>query len=82
MLDGGMTEREAAWTVWAVSYFTLGLTQEEQAVPVSGGDRVAQSVSGTSHPSLHRVLAHLDAGSFDERFEFGVRALIGRGARA
>lgn len=32
-LEAGADERQAAWTTWTVNYFTLGLTQEEQAAP-------------------------------------------------
>ncbi|MEU4659886.1 TetR/AcrR family transcriptional regulator C-terminal domain-containing protein [Streptomyces sp. NPDC023723] len=76
-LDGGRSEREAAWTVWTLLYFTLGLTQEEQAAQrQSPGDRLADAVSPTTHPALHRVLGHLTGGSFDERFEFGLTSVL------
>ncbi|NLU76662.1 TetR family transcriptional regulator [Streptomyces sp. HNM0575] len=79
-LDSGRSEREAAWTVWTVLYFTLGLTQEEQAAQrQSLGDRLAESLSPTAHPGLHRTLGYLAGGSFDERFEFGLAAILGRG---
>ncbi|MER5772123.1 TetR/AcrR family transcriptional regulator C-terminal domain-containing protein [Streptomyces sp. NPDC001985] len=77
LLDGGLSERDAAWTTWTIVYFTLGLTQEEQAAarePLDG--RLAREVSGTAHPALHRVLGHLDAESFGERFEFGLSAIL------
>ncbi|MES4908571.1 MULTISPECIES: TetR/AcrR family transcriptional regulator C-terminal domain-containing protein [unclassified Streptomyces] len=79
LLEGGLNEREAAWTTWMISYFTLGLTQEQQAAerrPLDG--RLANVVSGTAHPALHRVLDHLSPGSFDERFEFGLAAILAR----
>ncbi|WP_430382065.1 TetR/AcrR family transcriptional regulator C-terminal domain-containing protein [Streptomyces sp. P10-4] len=78
LLDGGRTEREAAWTTWTLVYLTLGLTQEEQAAagrPLA--DRLAQAVSATTHPALHRTLGHLAAESFAERFEFGLDAVLG-----
>ncbi|MGK5552021.1 TetR/AcrR family transcriptional regulator C-terminal domain-containing protein [Actinomadura kijaniata] len=78
LLDGGLDDREAAWTAWALTYFTLGLTQEEQAAPATPEGRLARAVSSTGHPALHRVLAHLDADSFDERFEHGLSALLSR----
>ncbi|MGI3199377.1 TetR/AcrR family transcriptional regulator C-terminal domain-containing protein [Streptomyces sp. GLT-R25] len=56
LLKCGPGDREAAWTAWAVIYFTLGLTQEEQAVgqrPL--GDILAGAISETAYPSLHRV---------------------------
>jgi TetR/AcrR family tetracycline transcriptional repressor len=80
LLDGGMAEREAAWTMWALVYFTLGLAQEEQSAaarPRDGG--LDRAVSADTHPALHRTLAHLGAESFDARFEFGLDAILTRG---
>jgi TetR/AcrR family transcriptional regulator, tetracycline repressor protein len=77
LLEAGAAGRQAAWTTWSIVYLTLGLVQEEQAVPgwaLEG--RLAGAVSEASHPSLHRVLGHLDANSFDERFEFALHALL------
>ncbi|WP_344577790.1 TetR/AcrR family transcriptional regulator C-terminal domain-containing protein [Nonomuraea roseoviolacea] len=79
LLAGGLEERAAAWTTWSIVYFTLGLTQEEQATarhPLDG--RLAGAVSETLHPALHRVLGHLDADSFGGRFEFGLSAILAR----
>ncbi|MFE2042549.1 TetR/AcrR family transcriptional regulator C-terminal domain-containing protein [Streptomyces sp. NPDC059477] len=77
VLGCDLGDREVAWTAWSVIYFTLGLTQEEQAVdhrPL--GDLLASAISATTHPSLHRVAGHLAPASFDERFEFGVSAIL------
>ena len=77
LLACGLGDREAAWTSWAVVYFALGLTQEEQAVdhrPL--GDILARAISETTHPALHRVAGHLAPASFEERYEFGVAALL------
>lgn len=77
LLKCGPGDREAAWTTWAVIYFTLGLTQEEQAVgqrPL--GDILAGAISEAAYPSLHRVAGHLAPTSFDERFESGVAAIL------
>ncbi|MEU7050201.1 TetR/AcrR family transcriptional regulator C-terminal domain-containing protein [Streptomyces eurythermus] len=80
LLDGGMTEREAAWTMWALVYFTLGLAQEEQSAAVRPRDgSLARAVSADTHPALYRTLAHLGAESFDARFEFGLDAILARG---
>ncbi|MFD3482582.1 TetR/AcrR family transcriptional regulator C-terminal domain-containing protein [Streptomyces sp. NPDC058665] len=80
LLDGGLDERETAWTTWTITYFVLGLTQEEQAAAdQSPNGRLANAVSETAHPALHRVLGHLDAESFDERFEFGLSAILAGG---
>ncbi|MFD4600515.1 TetR/AcrR family transcriptional regulator C-terminal domain-containing protein [Streptomyces sp. NPDC058464] len=77
LIECGLEDREVAWTAWALIYFTLGLAQEQQAAgdrPL--GEALANAVSGTTHPSLHRVAAHLAPGSFDGRFEFGVVAIL------
>ncbi|MEV5978381.1 TetR/AcrR family transcriptional regulator C-terminal domain-containing protein [Streptomyces sp. NPDC052114] len=79
LLDGGLGEREAAWTTWTITYLALGLTQEEQATARQSLEgRLAGAVSGTAHPALHRTLAHLGAESFGERFEFGLSAILPR----
>ncbi|WP_198654217.1 TetR/AcrR family transcriptional regulator C-terminal domain-containing protein [Nocardia aurea] len=75
LLESGMDGREAAWNAWTIIYFTLGLTQEEQAPPHDLDGRLARAVTPASHPALHRVLEHL-GGSFDERFEFGLSAIL------
>ncbi|GAA3021184.1 TetR/AcrR family transcriptional regulator C-terminal domain-containing protein [Streptomyces fulvorobeus] len=79
LLDGGLDERESAWTTWTIIYLALGLTQEEQAAtrqPPNG--RLVDAVSETAYPALHRALGHLDTESFGERFEFGLSAILAR----
>ncbi|MEV7289382.1 TetR/AcrR family transcriptional regulator C-terminal domain-containing protein [Streptomyces sp. NPDC093252] len=77
LLDSGLDDRAVAWTAWAVIYFALGLTQEEQAVDQRPlGDVLSGAVSATTHPALHRIVGHLAPGSFDDRFEFGVSAIL------
>ncbi|MFG1668327.1 TetR/AcrR family transcriptional regulator C-terminal domain-containing protein [Streptomyces sp. Y7] len=79
LLDDGLDEREAAWTAWTLIYFTLGLTQEEQAAAEQSlGDRLTDAISATTHPALHRALGHLATNSFDERFEFGLNSILAR----
>ncbi len=71
LLDGGLSEREAAWTCWGLIYFVLGLTQEEQSLPGGSDDlRVGERAS------LRRILPFLAEESFEERFEFGVAKLL------
>ncbi|MGW4101592.1 TetR/AcrR family transcriptional regulator C-terminal domain-containing protein [Streptomyces sp. NPDC004976] len=83
LLEGGAEERRAAWTTWSIVYLALGLVQEEQAAQAQGLDgRLTEAISEASHPSLHRVLAHFDAQSFDDRFEYALDALLGAGAPA
>ncbi len=73
-LDGGFTEQEAAWTCWCVAYLTLGLCQEEQALPRAP---VPESESGHLG-ALHRTWPFVQDGSFDERFDYGIAKLIAR----
>lgn len=72
LLDGGLSNRKAAWTCWSLIYFILGLCQEEQALPV----RSIGDLAVGQRPALQRVLAFLTEESFDERFEYGVAKLL------
>ncbi|RAS70086.1 TetR family transcriptional regulator [Lentzea atacamensis] len=74
LLEGGLSEREAAWTCWSVVYFILGLCQEEQAMP----HRSSDDLTPGQRPALENVLPFLAEESFDERFEFGVAKLLAR----
>jgi AcrR family transcriptional regulator len=74
LLDGGLDAREAAWTCWTITYFTLGLTQEEQAAAPPDDGRLAEA-SG-DFPSLTKVLARLEDASFDERFDYGLSLML------
>jgi TetR/AcrR family tetracycline transcriptional repressor len=78
LLQAGADERQAAWTAWTVTYFTLGLAQEEQAAPDRRDDRLARAVDPGEHPALHRAVAHLRQGSFEDRFAFGLDAILSR----
>ncbi len=72
LLDGGLPEREAAWTCWHLVYFTLGVTQEEQAAP----GRFTRNLEVGDRPALRRVLTYLAGESFDDRFENGVDRIL------
>ncbi|WP_320775460.1 TetR/AcrR family transcriptional regulator C-terminal domain-containing protein [Streptomyces sp. CRN 30] len=78
LLAAGADERQAAWTTWTLTYFVLGLAQEEQAAPGRDDDRLDRAVSAGEHPSLSRVLEYLGPGSFDDRFAFGLEAILSR----
>jgi TetR/AcrR family tetracycline transcriptional repressor len=80
LLDSGKGEREAAWTAWTIIYFTLSLAQEEQASGQALTGRLADVVTAASYPALHRVLDHLDVGSFGERFEFVLSSILSPGS--
>jgi TetR/AcrR family tetracycline transcriptional repressor len=77
LLRAGADEQRAAWTAWTVIYFVLGLTQEEQAAPEEGDERLARAVDLEAHPALRRVLPHLRQ-DFEERFTFGLEAILSR----
>ncbi|TDD61045.1 TetR family transcriptional regulator [Kribbella antibiotica] len=75
ILDGGVPEQEAAWTCWSIVYFTLGLVQEEQALP----DRSTADLEVGDRPALRRVASALASQDFAERLEFGVDRLLPTG---
>ncbi|MFF7234618.1 TetR/AcrR family transcriptional regulator C-terminal domain-containing protein [Streptomyces sioyaensis] len=78
LLGAGADEEQAAWTGWTVIYFLLGLVQEEQAAPDQLDDRLARAVDASTHPALHRVAAHMGRDTFEDRFTFGLEALLAR----
>ncbi|MFI5758597.1 TetR/AcrR family transcriptional regulator C-terminal domain-containing protein [Streptomyces sp. NPDC051569] len=76
LLAAGRGEREAVWVCWSVLYFVLGLTQEEQSFPRADQHRFRTAVTPADHPSLHRVVAHFEEASFDDRFDHGLSLLL------
>ncbi|WP_039936354.1 TetR/AcrR family transcriptional regulator C-terminal domain-containing protein [Streptomyces himastatinicus] len=78
-LDGGHTPAEAGWRTWSLVYFTLGLTQEEQAAGLPGGmDRLLRAVTADRYPALAETVGHF--GDFDDRFRHGIGLIVsGRG---
>ncbi|WP_371525103.1 TetR/AcrR family transcriptional regulator C-terminal domain-containing protein [Streptomyces sp. NBC_01283] len=78
LLEAGADEEQAVWTVWTVIYFLLGLVQEEQAAPDQSDDRLAQAVDAGTYPALQRVAAHMRQDAFEDRFTFGLEAILAR----
>ena len=76
LMDGGATPREAAWTLNALAYFTLGLAQEEQGMPAGDASRLRDAVARGSDPALRETLGHLTDATFDERFEDGLTRIL------
>ncbi|SEG91617.1 TetR/AcrR family transcriptional regulator, tetracycline repressor protein [Nonomuraea solani] len=76
LMDGGATPREAAWTLNALAYFTLGLAQEEQGMPAGDASRLRDAVARGSYPALREALGHLTDATFDERFEDGLTRIL------
>ncbi|MFG2049491.1 TetR/AcrR family transcriptional regulator C-terminal domain-containing protein [Micromonospora sp. NPDC048935] len=72
MLDGGHPDQQAAWACWSLIYFTLGLTQEEQAL----SNRSTTELDVGPRPALQRVMPALVNASFEQRFEFGIAKFL------
>jgi TetR/AcrR family tetracycline transcriptional repressor len=73
LLEADYAEADAARLCWALVYFTLGLTQEQQTRPGES----ALDLSGGMYPALAKVGADvLVHDSFDARFDFGVARLL------
>ncbi|MFD6423275.1 TetR/AcrR family transcriptional regulator C-terminal domain-containing protein [Streptomyces sp. NPDC060198] len=81
LVAGGATDESAAWTLYALTYFTLGLTQEEQALTGSDEDRLRAAVADGEYPALRRALPVLSADTFPARFEDGIGRILGGGRR-
>jgi AcrR family transcriptional regulator len=76
LLEGGLSERDAAWACFTIVYYVLGLVQEEQAAPDAVGHRLVGPLASGDYPSLSRVAAHLAGPSFDERFDYGLSLIL------
>lgn len=81
LFEGGLDERAAGWTSWTLIYFTLGLVQEEQAVPRAVAGQLEDALDPHRHAALARILPYLTDGEFAERFAFGVDLVLAQ-ARA
>ncbi|MEU4148829.1 TetR/AcrR family transcriptional regulator C-terminal domain-containing protein [Streptomyces sp. NPDC026659] len=77
LLDGGYRDQEAVWTCWNAIHFTLGLCREEQAISSAEPDRLTEALASGAFPALTRTLPHLLRPSFDDRFAYGLRRLLG-----
>ncbi|SDU73441.1 TetR/AcrR family transcriptional regulator C-terminal domain-containing protein [Jiangella alkaliphila] len=76
LLEAGYAEADAARLCWAVVYFTIGLTQEEQTPSDPPESKLERLLDG-SYPALARVGPELMvADSFDARFEYGIARLL------
>lgn len=65
---------------YALVYFTLGLAQEQQTTGDADQDRLARAADPEAHPALIASLHALAADTFDDRFEDGIRRLLGKNA--
>ncbi|MEW1547958.1 TetR/AcrR family transcriptional regulator C-terminal domain-containing protein [Streptomyces tsukubensis] len=73
------TAEAPARTLYALVYFTLGLTQEEQAMADMDVARFSAAVESGPYPALRASRAALADDSFSARFEDGIRRILGPG---
>jgi TetR/AcrR family tetracycline transcriptional repressor len=73
----GYAEPEAARLCWALVYFTLGLTQEQQTSPPESEIRAVDLADEGTYPALAKVgVGLLVHDSFDARFNYGLTQLL------
>ncbi|GAB3618485.1 TetR/AcrR family transcriptional regulator C-terminal domain-containing protein [Okibacterium endophyticum] len=72
----GVPDGENVLGTWALFYFLLGVTQEQQAAQGASPDTEV-ALSSDDYPALHRLGPGFTSVSFDERFEFGLQAILG-----
>lgn len=76
LLEECPTHRYAAWTMWSLFYFTLGLVQEEQASPSTWYARLSDNLDIERFATLGSVYTEFGVGDFDERFDFGIGQIL------
>ena len=82
LLEAGYSEVDAARLCWALVYFTLGLTQEQQTSPPQSEIQPADLVDEATYPALAKVgVALLVHDSYDARFDYGLTQLLGGSLR-
>ncbi|MCC2266181.1 TetR/AcrR family transcriptional regulator C-terminal domain-containing protein [Streptomyces olivaceus] len=79
LTDHHDTPETAAWTAYALVYFALGLTQEEQAADLADAHRLREAVADGPYPALAAALPALTGDDFAARFEDGVDRILGSG---
>ena len=77
LLEAGYPEPDAARLCWAIVYFTLGLTQEQQTRADVSMREFRNLLDTGAYPALAKVGEHLMvADSFDARFDYGIAQLL------
>ncbi|OXM43838.1 TetR/AcrR family transcriptional regulator C-terminal domain-containing protein [Amycolatopsis alba] len=77
LLEAGHTEAGAARLCWAIVYFSLGLTQEQQTPAAASAREFGRLLETGAYPALAKVGEHLMiADSFDARFDHGIGRLL------
>lgn len=79
LLDAGFSEPDAARLCWALVYFTLGLTQEEQTAPAQPDPAKMALLAEGRYPALAKVgVGLLAEDSYDARFDYGLGRMLHR----
>lgn len=82
LLEAGYSEVDAARLCWAIVYFTIGLTQEEQTPADDQHGNADELLKTGDYPALAKVgLATMLDDSFDDRFDYGISHLIRPGGQ-
>lgn len=77
LLAGGIEPRTAAWSAWAIAYYTMGITQEQQAITaLEHPVHLAEAVTADRYPALSHVADFFGPDDFDRRFDFGLDLMI------
>lgn len=77
LLEAGHSETSAARLCWAIVYFTLGLTQEQQTPHDGPTGRFVALLETGAYPALAKVGVDTMIGdSFDARFDYGIARLL------
>jgi TetR/AcrR family tetracycline transcriptional repressor len=80
LLEAGFPEAGAARLCWAIVYFTLGLTQEQQTPAAKPQERFAELLATGAYPGLAKVgIDVMLDDTFDARFDYGIARLLGLG---
>lgn len=73
----GVPDRECITAMWALFYFLIGLTQEQQATQPDGAD-LGEALDSDRFPTLRRLGPDIVDLDFDERFEYGIDSLTSK----
>ncbi|MGV9708584.1 TetR/AcrR family transcriptional regulator C-terminal domain-containing protein [Streptomyces sp. NPDC003483] len=76
LIEADRTPQEATWLYWSAFYFVLGLTSEQQADQQDRSAALQKGLSQGPYPTLALVAPHLSSGDFDQRFDYGLTALL------
>jgi TetR/AcrR family tetracycline transcriptional repressor len=78
LLEAGHSEADAARLCWAIVYFTLGLTQEQQTPDDGPRTQVVELLATGAYPALAKVgIDTMIKDPFDARFDYGIARLLG-----